>query len=58
MTDAVVDMLKVGIVDPLKVIRQALKNSVSVSGLLLTSEYTVTNEEDDTDKVRKFFTGK
>ncbi len=35
------DMLKVGIIDPLKVTRTALENSVSVAALLLTTEAAV-----------------
>lgn len=55
LTDKVVNMIESGIIDPLKVIRHSLKNAVSVSGLLLTSEYAVTNEERDVDAVRDFF---
>lgn len=56
LTDKKVDMKEAGIIDPLKVIRLSLENAVSVAGLLLTSEYAVTNEPDETDAVRKFFT--
>ena len=35
------DMLKVGIIDPLKVTRTALENAVSVAALLLTTEAAV-----------------
>lgn len=55
LTDQVVDMKYHGIIDPLKVIKQALLNAASVAGLLLTSEFAVTNEEDHADSVRKFF---
>ena len=37
-TDAYVDMLKAGIIDPKKVTRVALENAASVSGMILTTE--------------------
>lgn len=58
LTENEVDMKKEGIIDPFKVVAQALINAVSVAGLLLTSEYVVTNEEDETEKVKKFFNAK
>ncbi|OGI22251.1 MAG: chaperonin GroL [Candidatus Moranbacteria bacterium RIFCSPHIGHO2_01_FULL_55_24] len=39
------DMLKAGIIDPLKVTRTALENAVSVAALLLTTEAAVVEEE-------------
>jgi chaperonin GroEL len=39
--EAFVEMIKVGIVDPTKVARTALQNAASVSGLLITTEGTV-----------------
>ena len=43
-----VDLLEAGIVDPTKVVRIALENAVSVAGLLLLTEATMTElpEED------------
>ena len=41
------DMLKAGIIDPLKVTRTALENAVSVAALLLTTEAAVVEEEKD-----------
>ena len=38
------DMLKAGIIDPLKVTRSALENAVSVAALLLTTEAAVVEE--------------
>ncbi len=38
------DMLKVGIIDPLKVTRTALENAVSVAALLLTTEAAIVEE--------------
>ena len=40
-TDEYVDMIKAGIIDPLKVTRSALENAVSVASLLLTTEAAV-----------------
>ena len=39
------DMLKAGIIDPLKVTRTALENAVSVAALLFTTEAAVVDEE-------------
>lgn len=58
LTGQKVNMVTEGVIDPLKVIRLALINAVSVAGLLLTSEYVITNVHDDTDAVKKFFTSK
>lgn len=46
------DMLKAGIIDPLKVTRTALENAVSVAGTLLTTEVVIANErKKDEDKL-------
>jgi len=47
-----VDMVKAGIIDPLKVVRSALSNAASIAGLMLTTEALVTNLEDDDKKHR------
>jgi chaperonin GroEL len=47
-----VDMVKSGIIDPLKVVRSALTNAASIAGLMLTTEALVTNLEDDDKKQR------
>jgi chaperonin GroEL len=48
-----VDMLKAGIIDPVKVVRTALTNAGSIAGLLLTTEALVTNfEKEDKEKQR------
>ncbi len=45
------DMLKEGVIDPVKVVRTALANAGSIAGLLLTTEAMVTNfEDEDKDK--------
>ena len=45
-----VDMYKAGIIDPLKVVRTALTNAASISGLMLTTETLVTDYKKDEDK--------
>jgi chaperonin GroEL len=47
-----VDMLKAGIIDPVKVVRTALANAASISGLLLTTEALVTTYDKDDKKKR------
>ena len=42
-----VDMLKAGIVDPLKVVRTAVQNSVSVATMILTTEALVADDPDE-----------
>ena len=52
-TGGYVDMLKAGIIDPVKVVRTALANAASIAGLLLTTEALVTNyEKEDKEKQR------
>ncbi len=46
-----VDMLKAGIIDPVKVVRSALANAASIAGLMLTTEALVTTLDKD-DKAR------
>ncbi len=50
---AYVDMLGAGIIDPVKVVRTALANAASISGLLLTTEALVTNLDKEDKKKRK-----
>ncbi|HEY4759660.1 MAG TPA: chaperonin GroEL [Thermoguttaceae bacterium] len=47
-TGKYVDMLKAGIIDPLKVVRTALQNAASIAGMMLMTETMVTdlNKED------------
>ena len=42
-TDEYVDLVQAGVIDPTKVTRCALQNAASVSGLMLTTEVTVTD---------------
>jgi Chaperonin GroEL (HSP60 family) len=45
-TGEYVNMIDAGIIDPAKVTRSALENSVSISGLMLTTECTLIEEND------------
>ncbi len=48
-----VDMLKAGIIDPVKVVRSALSNAASIAGLMLTTEALVTTlDKEDKSKNR------
>jgi chaperonin GroEL len=47
-----VDMVKAGIIDPLKVVRSALANAASISGLMLTTEALVTNIDKEEKRPR------
>jgi len=48
-----VDMVKAGIIDPVKVVRSALSNAASIAGLMLTTEALVTTlDKDDKGKNR------
>jgi chaperonin GroEL len=44
------DLVEAGIIDPTKVVRLALENAVSVTGVLLLSEATMTDEPEPTVK--------
>ena len=41
------DMFKAGIVDPVKVVRTALQDAASVSGLLITTEAAIIEKKED-----------
>ncbi len=45
--DNYVDMIKSGIIDPVKVVRIALQDAASVAGLMITTEAVVTDADDD-----------
>ena len=51
MTGQYVDMVKVGIIDPVMVCRVALQNPASVSGLMLTTSVLVTEVKDGQEVV-------
>ncbi len=40
-TEEYVDMLKAGIIDPVKVVRTALQDAASVAGLIITTEASI-----------------
>ena len=48
-TGEYVDMTDAGIIDPLKVVKAALINAVSVASLLLTTEAVITDEPEEKD---------
>jgi chaperonin GroEL len=57
-TGKYVDMLKEGIIDPLRVTRSALTNAASIAGLMLTTEVMVTRlEEPEEGKKVKVVSG-
>ncbi len=47
MTDKYEDLLKVGVVDPFKVTEMAIRNAVSVSNALLSSNYLIVHEQEE-----------
>jgi chaperonin GroEL len=44
VTDEYKDMMKAGIIDPTKVVRTALQDAASISGLLLTTECIIVDK--------------
>lgn len=54
-TEAVTDMFDAGIIDPMKVVRTALTNAVSVAGTILLTECAIYNEpKKDKDDQQQF----
>lgn len=53
-TDRYIDLVKEGIIDPVKVTRAALQNAASIAGLMLTTEGLISDirEEDPEDRKR------
>lgn len=49
-TGFLVDMLAAGVVDPAKVVKQALTNAASIAGLLLTTEAIVAEDPEEDQK--------
>lgn len=41
------DLLEAGVIDPTKVVRFAIQNAASVSGLLLTTEAMITDKPEE-----------
>lgn len=52
-TGEYVDLVKAGVIDPVKVVRTALSNAASIAGLLLTTEALVTTFDKDDKKKRR-----
>ncbi|MBX9758605.1 MAG: chaperonin GroEL, partial [Beijerinckiaceae bacterium] len=48
-TGASVDLIKVGIIDPVKVCYSAVRNAASVAGLILTTQTLIAKKPDDYD---------
>jgi chaperonin GroEL len=44
------DMYKAGVIDPLRVTRNALQNAASIAGLMLTTEVMITRIDEDDKK--------
>ena len=49
-SDVYEDLMKAGVIDPTKVVRNALQNAASVAGLVLTTEALVADFDDKKDK--------
>ena len=49
-TGEFVDMVKAGIIDPVKVVRSALSNAASIAGLMLTTEALIADIKEDEKK--------
>ena len=49
----IVDLLKAGIVDPVKVVHSAVRNAASVAGLILTTHTLVAKRPDDYDPTKE-----
>jgi chaperonin GroEL len=47
LTETYEDLIKAGVIDPTKVVRTALQNAASVSGLLLTSEAIIADKPEE-----------
>lgn len=50
LTDQYGDMIQMGVIDPTKVVKLALKNSASAAGMLLTTEVCINEVFEDDDK--------
>ena len=49
MNGNIVDMLDAGIIDPVKVTRSVLQNSISIAGMMLTTQAVLCEQESDED---------
>ena len=48
-----VDMIKAGVVDPVKVVRSAVVSAVKIAGVMITTEAAVVDDGKDNDKKKK-----
>lgn len=46
-TDEFMDLIAAGVIDPAKVVKNALKDAVGVVGLLITTEVSIVNEDEE-----------
>ena len=46
-TETYENMLKTGVIDPVKVSRVALENAASIAGMLLTTECVISNHKEE-----------
>ncbi len=46
-TDKVEDLVKAGVIDPTKVVRTAIENAASISGLMLTTEAVISDKPEE-----------
>ncbi|MCA9108935.1 MAG: chaperonin GroEL, partial [Planctomycetaceae bacterium] len=53
VTEEYVDMFKAGIIDPAKVVKNALRNAASIAGLMLTTDVLVTRTDEVDGKGKK-----
>ncbi len=51
MTRTYEDLIKAGIIDPALVVRTAIQNAASISGLMLTTNVVITDLKDDDDPI-------
>ena len=51
MTRKYEDLIKAGIIDPALVVRTAIQNAASISGLMLTTNVIITDLKDDEDPI-------
>ena len=49
-TDSYEDLFKAGVIDPTKVVRSALQNAASIASMVLTTEATVTDFDEEKDE--------
>lgn len=49
-TDKFEDLLNSGVIDPTKVVRNALQNAVSIAGMIITTETLITDFDDEKDE--------